>query len=137
MKQRLTFIRGVPGSGKTTRALTMTGTLIEADHFFINQQGQNQYNARFIKDAHAWCQLEMKRHLLSGRDVIVANTFVKRWEVLEYLHAANTLGLDLDIAVIEVQGHFNNVHNVPKSVVEKMRREFEAFSLTDAHQTKK
>ncbi|MCV5737299.1 ATP-binding protein, partial [Escherichia coli] len=80
-KQTLTLVRGLPGSGKSTYAKTLDAVLVEADQFFINKNDTYQYDPALIKNAHAWCQLETKRLLRAEFDVVVANTFVKNWEM--------------------------------------------------------
>ncbi|MHA7586633.1 AAA family ATPase [Vibrio harveyi] len=128
-KQKVTLIRGIPGSGKSTMALQMDATLIEADQFFVHKDGKYHHDRRFIKDAHAWCQLEMKRLLLAGDDVVIANTFIKKWEIVGYLKAVQSLGLDLDIEVLEARGEYANVHGVPEDIVCRMKRQYEPFVL--------
>ncbi|OBS91866.1 AAA family ATPase [Vibrio cyclitrophicus] len=128
-KQKLTYIRGVSGSGKTTKAHEQEGVLVEADMFFTSSEGEYKFDSRYIKDAHAWCQLEMKRLLLAGYDVVVANTFIKKWELMNYLKVAQSSGLDLEIEVLEAKGNYQNVHEVPGEVVERMRKQYEHFEL--------
>lgn len=107
----------------------MDATLIEADQFFVHKDGKYHHDRRFIKDAHAWCQLEMKRLLLAGDDVVIANTFIKKWEIVGYLKAVQSLGLDLDIEVLEARGEYANVHGVPEDIVCRMKRQYEPFVL--------
>lgn len=128
-KQKITFIRGIPGSGKTTIAQKLNAELVEADMFFINKDGEYKHVKRFIKDAHSWCQQEMKRLLLAGHNVVVANTFIKKWEVENYLKLAQSLGLDLEVEVIEAKGRYQNVHGVPSEIVERMRNQYQPFVL--------
>ncbi len=76
-EETLTLVRGLPGTGKSTYAKTLDAILVEADQFFIDKNDNYQYDPALIKNAHAWCQLETKRLLRAGFDVVVANTFVK------------------------------------------------------------
>ncbi|MEZ9585747.1 AAA family ATPase [Vibrio cyclitrophicus] len=128
-KQKITFIRGIPGSGKTTIAQKLNAELVEADMFFIHKDGEYKHDKRFIKDAHSWCQQEMKRLLLAGHNIVVANTFIKKWEVENYLKLAQSLGLDLEVEVIEAKGRYQNVHGVPDESVERMRNQYQPFVL--------
>lgn len=136
-KQKITLIRGIPGSGKTTIAHEMDAALVEADQFFVNKDGEYHHDRRFIKDAHEWCQMEMKRLLLAGNDVVVANTFIKKWEIVGYLKAVQSLGLDLDIEVLEARGEYANVHGVPEDIVCRMKHQYEPFVLEAPKCTKR
>lgn len=73
-RDQLILIRGLPGSGKSTRArgLAMAGFLhFEADNFF-ERDGLYQYDASRIKDAHAWCQKMTREALADGKRVVAA-----------------------------------------------------------------
>nr|WP_250155624.1 AAA family ATPase [Vibrio sp. Y42_MX_L11] len=123
--QKLTLVRGIPGSGKSTHAKTLDAKLVEADQFFIDKDGLYQYDNAQIKNAHNWCKLETTRLLKAGFNVVVANTFVKNWEMKFYQNLANDM--ELAFEVIEVKGSYQNVHGVPDSVVERMASQFETL----------
>lgn len=129
-KQKITFIRGIPGSGKSTMARKLDAKLVEADAFFINKDGDYEHDRSLIKDAHSWCQLEMKRLLNAGFDVVVANTFIKRWELIGCIDVASSLGLDLELEVLEAKGEFENIHGVPASVVSRMKEQYQKFDCS-------
>lgn len=125
--QKLTLIRGVPGSGKTTFANTLTATVVvEADQYFTDKDGAYQYENHRIKEAHNWCQLETKRLLKAGYNVAVANTFVKNWEMKFYKSLADDMGLAFEI--IEMTGNYQNVHGVPDAIVKRMASQFETLA---------
>lgn len=128
-QQKLTLVRGIPGSGKSTYAKSLNFklalTLVEADQFFIDQDGTYQYDNTLIKDAHNWCKLETKRLLKAGFDVVVANTFVKNWEMKFYKSLADDMRLKFE--VIEMRGNYQNVHGVPDEVVARMASQFEVL----------
>ncbi|HCG6132057.1 MULTISPECIES: ATP-binding protein [Vibrio] len=122
-KQKLTLVRGLPGSGKSTYAKTLDAILVEADQFFIDKNDNYQYDPALIKTAHAWCQLETKRLLRAGFDVVVANTFVKNWEMSFYKSLADEVNVSFE--VIEINGKYQNIHGVPDAVIARMRKQFE------------
>ena len=126
-KQKLTLIRGIPGSGKTTMASKLDARLVEADMFFVGKDGKYSHCPQYIKDAHAWCRLEMKRLLTAGYDVVVANTFIKGWELQSYINATQNLDIELEVEVIEAEGKYQNIHGVPDWTVERMNQQLETF----------
>lgn len=117
----LIIIRGVPGSGKTTRAWCYypNHVLIEADMFFTNERGEYKFVPHLLPDAHAWCQNGTRLLLKLGLDVVVANTFVRKWELEPYLRMTK------NHKVITLTGNFPNTHGMPEATVERMRKMFE------------
>ena len=119
---KLVIIRGIPGSGKTTLAKESyyDFVLCEADQYFETENGY-EYDRNKIKDAHAFCLDKVKQNLEKGKDVVVANTFVKLWEIEPYLKLGNPT------KVGETIGEYESIHNVPKDVVERMKKQFEQY----------
>ena len=106
---RLILIRGLPGSGKSTKAkvLALIGyEHYEADMFFV-RQGRYIYDASRIREAHAWCQAATRRALAQGRNVVVSNTFTRLNELAPYLDMTDS------VRVIEAQGGWKSIHDVP------------------------
>lgn len=125
---KLAIIRGLPGSGKSTMARNLPGYKNmdhwEADMFF-EQNGRYQFDPNKIKEAHQWCQSNVRRSLEAGRSVVVSNTFVRKWEVDPYLTMARELNVPVEI--LTATGNYRNVHDVPDEVVERMRENWEDF----------
>lgn len=118
---RLFLIRGVPGSGKTTYAKTLgIADHYEADMWFDDNGGYDQSK---IKLAHEWCQKRAIEAMISGRDVVVSNTFTRLWEMNPYKDAARSLGVEVIEKVMA--GEWQNVHGVPDDKVRQMRERFE------------
>lgn len=129
----LILIRGLPGSGKSTLAkqYTLNGyEHVETDMFW----GTNyEFDVTRLREAHEWCQ-ERTRMLLDTSDlkgVVVSNTFTSRWELGAYFDMAEDRGIKPQ--VILCQGTWNNVHDCPQDVIDKMRARFdyELSSLYD------
>ena len=64
MEKVLYIVRGIPGSGKSTFAKTLGGQHYESDMFFINENGEYNFDVTKIKDAHQWCQGMVKAHMI-------------------------------------------------------------------------
>ena len=119
----LILIRGLPGSGKSTLAKKLIPIInanhFEADMFFINFEGKYIYDASRIREAHNWCFNKTRDALAMGQNVIVSNTFVRRWEMVPYLN------LRPDAVILECSGNYQNVHGVPEEVIARMKQNWE------------
>ena len=120
----IVLIRGVPGSGKTTTAKREFPKHVhfEADMFFM-KDGNYCYDAKFIKEAHKWCQQQVREAVEQGKNIAVSNTFIKVWEMNPYF------GMNVPVRVVEATGNYDNIHNVSKETVQKMKERFEAYRV--------
>lgn len=124
----LYLIRGLPGSGKSTLAKMITvatgGYHFEADDFFTNSTGHYEYDPSKIRDAHNDCQARVWNAMAHRREnIIVANTFVRRWELAIYYEKAACHGYT--VQEIVCCGSFKNIHNVPQAVIDRMQKNWE------------
>jgi predicted kinase len=119
----LVLIRGLPGSGKSTIARTMTGYKhFEADMYF-EKNGSYLFEAEKLQRAHDWCYESTSEALKAGYKVVVSNTFVQLWELNSYLRLASSL--DIDCQVVHAVGSWESIHNVPEFTVARMRDRWE------------
>lgn len=127
--QRLVLLRGAPGSGKTWSAVNNFVPKgfkhYEADMYFVHSNGEYKYDRLNVPKAHAWCKAQVRKALEDGHSVVVANTFVRAWEVKDYVTMANELGIPVQIYTMH--GTFQNVHGVPQEKVEQMRINMEVI----------
>ena len=119
IKNQLILVRGLPGSGKTTLANDFGRLHFEADTYHVTNEGDYLFKQENIKAAHQWCQEQTLKSLQQGFRVVVSNTFVKKWEIQPYLD------MGFNTHIIEATGKFNNIHNVPQDVLERMKEEWE------------
>ncbi|MCU4675068.1 ATP-binding protein [Catenovulum sp. 2E275] len=122
-QQILTLIRGLPGSGKSTLAKTLDATHLEADQFFINKQGEYRFDSSLLEQAHNWCLKQTELALLRKENVVVANTFVRYWEMRAYRKLAEKYQVKLEI--ITCKGEWANIHNVAPDVIQKMKKNWQ------------
>jgi len=126
MKKLLYLIRGIPGSGKTTFAESISDYVASADQYFEDEEGNYQFEASLLSQAHGWCHRKVTRWLVNGIDrVAVANTFTQKWEMEQYFKLAEMYGYEVHSIIVENRHGGENVHGVPHNKVEEMRERFE------------
>lgn len=128
--QHLILIRGLPGSGKSTFANIIANAMgachVETDMYFTHDDGSYHFDARKLTAAHAWCRDCTNTMLREGRDVIVANTFSRRWEIDPYYEIAMDIGADkVRVYEMTMNTQFESVHGVPAHVIRNMAQRWE------------
>ena len=123
----LTLIRGLPGSGKSTIAKNYKALHLEADMYFIHN-GEYSFDKNLLKNAHDWCQNNARHALENGLDVVVANTFVKVWELQKYAKIARNTGATFSIT--EATGRYSNIHGIPVETLRRMENQWEKVFVT-------
>ena len=131
----ITLVRGISGCGKTTlaRQLALGGRrkLLAADDFFVDSNGDYQFNPSDLPDAHAWCKREADLAMQKGLHVIVHNTFTQRWEMQPYLKLADQYGYRAAVVSLfdggctDEQLFVRNEHGVPVDGIAAMRIRYE------------
>ena len=131
---KVTIIRGLPGSGKTTFALKkveVTGAvLIESDQFRTRDGGYvfngaetNAINNATMKMARIYAQF--------GADIIFTGVFAKCdtiSRILKTLKAYKPSGETLHAEIIRVVGDHPNRHRVPQRVIDEFEAGYEPWS---------
>jgi len=119
----LVLIRGLPGSGKSTMAKEMRRHYhFEADQFLM-RDGEYKFDPSLLKHAHESCQKMADAALQIRRDVVVSNTFTRKWEMQPYLDMAEKHGAT--VRIITATGNYKNIHGVPDEAIQKMRDRWE------------
>lgn len=127
MSNHLYIIRGLPGSGKSTFAkkLLLDGIVsevVEADHFMTDMNSNYKFDPKNLERCHQECQMWTKYYLDRGRDVAVANTFSRKWEIMPYIK------MGVEYTIVEMRGDFKSVHNVPQKVINNMKARWENWA---------
>jgi hypothetical protein len=132
--KELYIIRGIPGSGKSTFAHHVWNdyAICEADKFFYDKEGNYNFDASKLRQAHEWCRQEvenrMKENLITPQyypEIVVSNTFTQEWEMEPYFKLAEQYGYKVFSFIIENRHGGKNVHGVPDEKLEQMRNRFE------------
>jgi len=122
---KLVLIRGLPGSGKSTLAKSLcdgNSTYYEADMYFVDADGNYNYDQSWISAAHSWCQHVTHIRLHNGYNTIVSNTFTTIKELRPYFELALKYGILP--TVILCQNQFGNIHDVPQEALDRMKNRF-------------
>lgn len=126
MEKILYLVRGVPGSGKSTLARQLTSNVFEADHFFYDENGNYNFDAAKLKDAHKDCQDNVKYAMESTiSKIAVANTFTQEWEMEHYYKLAEKYGFKVFSIIVENRHNGKNEHGVPDEKINLMKNRFE------------
>lgn len=124
--KELILLRGLPGSGKSTLAKMIGGVHFEADMYFIDLFGKYNFDPTRIKDAHDWCQKNVKLSMeLGNQKIVVSNTFTMEWEMDYYNILAEQYGYRVHSVIVENRHGGVNEHDCPADKVEIMRNRFE------------
>jgi predicted kinase len=134
MNKILLLIIGIPGAGKSTVAANTkknnpdfaNANIWEADMYFIDNNGNYNWDFNKLGAAHNWCKANVKLDMLSGKNVIVSNTNLTPKERKPYLDLAKEFGYTVE--VITCNGGFQNIHGVSEESLERMRKRFIPFS---------
>jgi predicted kinase len=127
----LILLRGLPGSGKSTlgdvilRTPQQDPSLLSADDFFIDENGNYNFDSTKLQEAHSQCQLRCaERMKLQLSKIVVANTFTQDWEMEPYFEMAERYKYRVHTVIVENRHGNSNIHNVPDEKVEQMRNRF-------------
>ena len=123
---RLTIVRGLPGSGKSTFAKEKFPGILHLENDMLHMaDGKYQF-----VESKAGPRQVLLRELCSlaienGSDVVVSNVFVSRRAVDIYRAIAEVHGAEFK--VYRMDNDFGNVHNVPAKVYACMHKDFQDY----------
>jgi NEDD4-binding protein 2 len=140
MSKTLIIMRGLPGSGKSTRAreLQEKGVIHSTDTYFTNPlTGEYKFDFEKTKEYHQNNLEDAIESMEAGiSPVIIDNTNTQRWEFQKYLDAAEEFGYDVKIETLDPTNYSEDftkelaerqkkTHNVPEQVIIDMLKRWE------------
>ena len=132
--KELILLRGLPGSGKSTLANVITNefSICEADKFFVDKEGNYNFDATKLSQAHKWCREQVEIRMIDNGvneqfypKIVVSNTFTQEWEMEEYYKLAEKYGYKVFSIIVENRHGGVNQHGVPADKLEQMKNRFE------------
>jgi predicted kinase len=130
----LTLVRGLPGSGKSTFANTITNefSVCEADKFFYDKEGNYNFDGSKLRQAHEWCREQVETRMKDNQnnsqfypEIVVSNTFTQEWEMEAYYKLAEQYGYKVFSIIVENRHGGVNQHGVPTDKLKQMADRFE------------
>lgn len=138
MKSKILYIvRGLPGSGKSTFANTLTSSdrVFEADKFFYDKDGNYNFDGSKLKEAHNWCRAQVEYEMnpviedddvwFPNLPIVVSNTFTTEKEMKPYFELAEKYEYTVVSLIVENRHGNKSIHGVPEASLDKMEKRFQ------------
>jgi predicted kinase len=133
MKRKLYIMRGLPGSGKSTKARELAGNLgqiFSTDEYFM-QDGKYQFDASRLPEYHRRNLDDSTMAMRRGTGVVVIdNTNIEPWHFEKYLESGRLYGYQVEFVEFDPTNYSDakikelasrNTHQVPESAIRSMR----------------
>lgn len=123
--KHLIILRGLPGSGKSTFAKTLVDYRhVEADMYFVDDQGNYNFDPDQLEHAHCWCRNRVEEYMKYDNSVIVSNTFTTEREMKPYFDLALRYNYLVTCLIVENRHGNLSLHSVPDGVMQRMHSRF-------------
>lgn len=147
MVKTMYIMRGLPGSGKSTKACDVQcehiadlpadvrkeqcPVILSADEYFTID-GVYYFDVMKLGSAHRWNQWRARQLIDAGKNIIIDNTNTQFKEFKSYVDNAFDAGYEVKVVEAstpwakDIEGLLEHgTHNVPRETVEKMLERYE------------
>lgn len=135
MKKYIYLLRGLPGSGKTTLAQTLSENgsypVFAIDDYFTNPE-TGEYIFDYKQNYLAYQQCEQKTQLAMQKGmskIFVDNTFTIEEELKPYMKLAQEYGYILFVITVENRHGGTNTHQVTTEQLAKMAAKYKVVLM--------
>lgn len=125
------IVRGLPGSGKTTfakhlqRLFSENTVYFEADMFFMDEDGNYNFDINKLDNAHNWCKGIIEASMKATiQNIILSNTSVKESELSPYIKLAKENNYKIFSIILENRHDNTSIHNVSDKIINRMNSNF-------------
>lgn len=131
LKGLMFIMRGLPGSGKSTRAKELAkqynAIICSTDDFFMDG-GVYKFDGSKLAENHLKNLEKAELCIAEGLNVIIDNTNIFHRHMIPYAQAAQDAGFQVEYVVVECDVETciaRCTHNVPSDVIRKMAAAWE------------
>ncbi|MFT5758545.1 MAG: putative kinase [Alteromonadaceae bacterium] len=110
-------------NSKSTIAKTLNGHHIETDMYFIDKNGDYQFDHEQLSAAKRWCKEQCEMYLKQGNSVVISNTFVKQSEMDVFRLLAKKF--HASFSVLTCIGQCENNYHVSQATMQKLKSEWQ------------
>ena len=129
-KPQLVILRGLPGSGKTTIARSLSEAnkypVFSIDDYFTNPE-TGEYHFAFSENhlAYKHCETQTEKAMQEQKQkIFLHNTFTLDWEIEPYFELAKRYQYDVFVLTVEKYHSGDNSHGITEEQLKKMAEKY-------------
>jgi NEDD4-binding protein 2 len=141
--KKIILIRGLPGSGKSTKAKELAGenpNIFSTDDFFVNSDtGKYEFDPKLLGRNHSLNVKRTEKAMQEGvTPIIVDNTHTRFFEMKKTVELAQKYGYEVEFHEPDTDWAWNveelakkNTHGVPLEAIQRMKDRWDKNPTVD------